>query len=180
MVTGAVSCRSVTSPVELTETAVGLLLDQVKVCPLSVVPPASLAVAASCTVPCDATVYVLGDTVTEATVAGAGAVTVTAEVPVNPPLIAVMVADPAATAVTSPLAETVATEVLLLLQPKLWPERVLPAASFATPVSCTVLPAARLAVAGVTETDVTDATVPPPVVRVKLHSDIVPLLVYAP
>ena len=96
--------------------------------------------------------------------AGAGAVTVTAEVPVNPPLVAVMVAEPAVTDVTSPPAETVATEVLLLLQPKLWPERVLPAASFATPVSCTVFPAARLAVAGVTETDATVVTVPPPVV----------------
>src|SRR5439155_19927941 len=68
-----------------------------------------------------------------------------------------MVAEPAVTDVTSPLADTVATEVLLLLQPKLWPERVLPAASFATPASCTVPPTARLAVLGVTATVATGA-----------------------
>src|ERR1043166_9178918 len=179
IVTGVVSARSVTSPLELTETAVGLLLLQVKLWPLSVLPPASLATAASCTVPLEAMVAVAGVTATEATATGAGAVTVTAALPLFPPLLAEMVAVPAVTAVTSPLADTVATAVLLLLQAKLCPAGVLPAASFATAVSCEVPPTVRLAVAGVTATDATVMTVPH-VVRLKLHSDIVPPSVFAP
>src|ERR1043166_74548 len=88
---------------------------------------------------------------------GVPAVTVIAAVPLIPPLVAEMVAEPALTAVTNPLADTVAAAVLLLLQVKLCPVRVLPDASFATAASCAVAPTARLAVAGVT---VTEATVP--------------------
>jgi hypothetical protein len=55
-------------------------------------------------------------TLRSATVPGAvatGAVTVRAALPVTPPLVAVIVADPAATPLTSPLPLTVATAVLL-------------------------------------------------------------------
>src|ERR1043166_1858148 len=106
-------------------------------------------------------VAVAGVTATEATATGAGAVTVNAAVPVFPPLLAEMVAEPAVTPVTSPLADTVATAALLLLQAKLCPASVLPAASFATAASCEVPPTVRLAVAGVTATDATVVTVPP-------------------
>ena len=54
-----------------------------------------------------------GDTVTVVTTgAGGGAVTVTVAVPDFPELEAVIVADPAATPVTTPLPFTVATPVL--------------------------------------------------------------------
>src|SRR5436190_2039755 len=116
-------------------------------------PLASLATAASCIVFPAVTLAVAGETVTEATAAGAGAVTVMAAVPLFPPLLAVIVAEPAATPVTSPLADTVATPVLLLVQVTDCPARVLPAASFTTAASCVVAPVVTLAVAGFTVTD---------------------------
>jgi hypothetical protein len=57
-----------------------------------------------------------GETDTVATGAGAGALTVVAAVPVFVSLVAVIVALPAATAVTSPDVETRLTEELLELQ----------------------------------------------------------------
>jgi hypothetical protein len=54
-----------------------------------------------------------GETVTVVTT-GAGAVTVIAAVPDLPELVAVIVAEPASTPVTTPLELTVATTVLLL------------------------------------------------------------------
>src|ERR1041385_3512887 len=170
----------VTSPLAETVATPLLLLDQVKVCPEMGFPLASLATAASCTVLPTFTLPVAGTTETDATVAVDGAVTVTAAVPVIPPLVAEVVAEPGATAVTSPLADTVATEVLLLLQVKLCPLRTLPLASLATAASCAVPPTVRLAVAGVTTTEATAAGggVPPPVVRVKLHTDALPMSLY--
>ena len=59
-----------------------------------------------------------GATETVCTVAGgggAGALTVTVAAPFLPPLVAVIVAEPAATADTSPVALTVATALLLLV-----------------------------------------------------------------
>src|SRR5207244_11741449 len=91
-----------------------LLLSHVTTRPLSGLPLASLGVAASCTVAPTRTLTVAGLTVTEATGGGASAVTVTAVVPLCPSLVAVIVAGPAATPLTSPLPLTVATAVLLL------------------------------------------------------------------
>ncbi len=62
---------------------------------------------------------------------------------------------PIATAVTRPEAPTFANNVSRLSHVMLAPERVLPALSFATAVSCTVLP--TIALAGFGET-VTEAT----------------------
>ena len=59
------------------------------------------------------TLAVVGATVTEATGAG-GTVTVIAAVPLLPSLVAVTVAEPAATPVTTPLDDTVAMPVLEL------------------------------------------------------------------
>src|SRR5437764_12442102 len=81
-----------------------------------------------------------------------GVVTVTADVPVLPSDVAVMVAEPAATPVTSPLPFTVATAVLLLDQVTTRPDNGLPFASFGVAVSCTVRPIVTLAVGGVTVT----------------------------
>src|SRR6266511_1528428 len=66
-----------------------------------------------------------------------------------------MVAEPAATPVTRPLAFTVAMEVLLLAQVTARPASGLPLESFGVATSCTVWPAATVAVGGVTSTDAT-------------------------
>ena len=81
-----------------------------------------------------------------------GVVTVTADVPLLPSDVAVMVAEPAATPVTSPLPFTVATAVLLLDQVTTRPDNGLPFASFGVAVSCTVSPTVTLAGEGVTVT----------------------------
>src|SRR6266487_3748023 len=81
--------------------------------------------------------------------------TVTAAVPLIPSLVAVIVAEPAATAVTRPLAFTVATAALLDVQVTVRPVSELPAASFSAATNVRVLPPKRLAVAGLTVTDAT-------------------------
>src|SRR5437016_13443106 len=74
-----------------------------------------------------------------------GVVTVTADVPVLPSLVAVIVAEPAVTPRTSPLPFTVATAVLLLDQVTTRPDNGLPFASLGVAVSCTVAPCCTLA-----------------------------------
>ena len=100
------------------------------------------------------TLAVVGATVTEATGAG-GTVTVIAAVPLLPSLVAVTVAEPAATPVTTPLDETVAIPVLELDHVTARPESTAPFASYAVAVSCAVCPTLTLAVAGETLTDAT-------------------------
>ena len=78
------------------------------------------------------TVAVAGLTVTEAT---GTLVTVTVAVPLCPSLVAVIVAEPAATPVTDPLAETVATAPLLVAQVTTRPLRAVPFASFGVAVN---------------------------------------------
>src|SRR5687767_5499975 len=95
-----------------------------------------------------------GATVTEATGMGT---TVTAAVPLFPSLVAVIVALPAAAPVTSPLAETVATPLALVVHVTPRPVSTLPAASRSVAVSCTVEPSCTLAGAGVTVTVATGA-----------------------
>src|SRR5438552_3615213 len=97
------------------------------------------------------------ETARSATVPGLplGAVTVIADVPLFPSLVAVIVADPAATPLTRPLPFTVATDVMLLAQVTTRPVRGLPPASLGVAASCTVCPAVTLAVAGLTVTDAT-------------------------
>jgi len=75
---------------------------------------------------------VAGLTVTEAT---GTLVTVMADVPLCPSLVAVIVAEPAATPVTKPLAETVATAALLVAQVTVRPLRAVPFASFGVAVN---------------------------------------------
>src|SRR5439155_951624 len=95
----------VTSPLPFTLATAAALTAHVTTRPVSTFPAASFVVAASCTVLLTATLADAGVTVTDAT----GAVTVMAADPVLPSLVAVTVAVPALTPVTSPVADTVAT-----------------------------------------------------------------------
>src|SRR5437667_369293 len=88
-----------------------------------------------------------------------GVVTVTVEVPLCPSLVAVIVAEPAVTPLTSPLPFTVATDVLLLTHVTTRPLSGLPFASFGVAVSCTVCPATTLAGDGLTVTVATGTLV---------------------
>src|SRR5437773_9367961 len=84
-----------------------------------------------------------------------GGVTVMAEVPLCPSLVAVIVAEPAATPLTSPLPLTVAADVLPLCQVTVRPTSGLPFASLGVAVSCRLLPADTVPDAGVTVTEAT-------------------------
>src|SRR6266704_5538060 len=86
---------------------------------------------------------------------GAAPVTVMAEVPLCPSLVAVIVAEPATTPLTRPLEFTVATDVLLLDQVIVRPVSGLPLTSFAVAVSCTDWRACALAEAGLSVTEAT-------------------------
>ena len=116
---------------------------------------ASRVTADSCAVPPTGRVEVAGDTVTDATGTGAGALTVMADVPLLPSLEAVIVALPAVTAVTNPVAETVATAVLLELQLMTRPVSTALLASRVTADSCAVPPIWSVELAGDTVTDAT-------------------------
>src|SRR5438552_14655130 len=121
-------------------------------------------------------VALAGWIVTEATGTG---VTVIVEGPLFPSLVAVIVAAPAATPVTSPPALTVATAVLLLPQLTVRPDNGLPLASFGVAVSCTVWPTGTDAVLGLTVTDAT-GTVLTVIVAVPLCPSLVAVIVAAP
>jgi len=125
--------------------------------------PGSGALAASRTV---ATPERLPGAMTESGVTvsptlAAAASTLMVAVPAVPPIVAVIVAVPAsnACAVTSPLASTVATALLLLQDvmrpPNATPVIALPAESFGTAVSCCVSGAVSVAVEGETSTVLT-------------------------
>src|SRR5437879_13600762 len=83
-----------------------------------------------------------------------------AAVPLWPSLVAVIVAEPATFALTSPVPVTVATGVLLLAHVTVRPVRMVPLASRRVALSCTVWPAGTLADAGLTVTDATGTPLP--------------------
>src|SRR5882672_5261021 len=87
--------RRETSPHAETVPAPGALLDQVTTRPVSTLPAESLVTAVSCRVDPMLTLPGDGDTVTDAT---GTTVTVIDAVPLLPSLVAVIVADPTATA----------------------------------------------------------------------------------
>src|SRR5947207_618883 len=145
-----------TRPLELTVATEALLVDHVTTRPLRVAPVASLVTAESCCVAPTRMVADGGFTVTDAT---GTSVTVMAEVPFFPSLVAVMIALPADPPVTRPLELTVATEALLVDHVTTRPVRVAPAASFVTAVSCCVAPTTMLADAGPTITEATGTCV---------------------
>jgi hypothetical protein len=143
---------AVTRPLELTEAIPPLELVHVMVRPVRMLLFASRVTADSCTVPPTVRLGAVGDTVTVATGTGAGAVTVTADVPVCPSLKAVMVAEPALTAVTRPLELTEATPAFELDHEMARPVRMLPFASRVTADNCIVPPTVRLGAVGDTVT----------------------------
>src|SRR5437667_167645 len=83
-----------------------------------------------------------------------------AELPLCPSDVAVIVAAPPATPLTSPLPLTVATPGLLLAQVTVRPLSGFPFASLGVTVRCTVWPAGTDADAGLTVTDATGTVAP--------------------
>src|SRR5437773_530683 len=146
----------VTSPLAVTVATPVLLLPQLTGRPDNGLPLASFGVAVSCTVWPTCTDAVLGLTVTDAT---GTVLTVIVAVPLCPSLVAVIVAAPAVTPVTTPLPLTVATAVLLLPQLTVRPDNGLPLASFGAAASCIVWPTGTVAVVGLTVTDATGTVV---------------------
>src|SRR5206468_881525 len=144
----------VTSPVALTEARLGALLAQVTTRPLSGLPRESFGVAVSATVAPTKMPVTAGVTVTVAT---GRFVTVMADVPFFPSLVAVIVANPAAPSVTSPVALTEARLGALLAQVTTRPLSELPRESFGVAVSGTARPTGTLAGAGLTVTEATGA-----------------------
>jgi len=92
-------------------------------------------------------------------VTGAGAATLTDPVPLFPSTVAVIVAVPAATAVTTPPDETVATPVLLDVQVAVRPVRVPPVESLAVDVNVPVWPTVSDRLDGLTDTVATGTRV---------------------
>src|SRR5947199_328356 len=138
-----------TSPLLLTVATDVLDVDHVTVRPESGAPFASFGVPVSCTV-CPACTDAEGGVTS--TVATGTFVTLIAEVPLFPSLVAVIVAEPGVTPETRPLLFTAATAVLELDHVTVRPERGAPLASFGVAVSCTVWPACTEAEGGVTST----------------------------
>jgi hypothetical protein len=130
-------------PVDETLAMVASLDDQVTTRPVRTAPLTSFVVAISwCVKP---TVNVADDGLT-ATVA-TGTVTVIEAVPVLPSLVAVIVVLPPPTAVTNPLASTVAANGLLDVHVTVRPVRVLLFESLSVAVSCCVEVTPRASVA---------------------------------
>src|SRR3989442_6976223 len=98
----------------------------------------------------------VGLTVTDAT---GTFVTVMAAVPLCPSLVAVIVAELAATPVTDPLALTVATAALLVAQVTARPLRAVPFESFGVAVNWVVAPTVSPAAVGLTVTEATGTLV---------------------
>lgn len=119
----------VTTPDEETVATAVLLLDQVTGAPDITVPFASRTVADSVDVVPIGTVTLPGATVT---LAGVGAFTVTDADADLPSLVAVMVAVPGATPVTTPFADTVATDAAPLVHVTARPVSTLPLPSLST------------------------------------------------
>jgi len=126
------AATALTRPVEDTVATAGFELDQVMERPLSTVPAASLSVTCNWTESPTASDGADGVVITVAT---AGAGTVTVAVPVLPSEVAAMVLEPAVTAVTSPVALTVATALFEVDQTRARPASGAPFASFGVAVS---------------------------------------------
>src|SRR5258708_1681550 len=142
-----------TTPFVSTVAMVVSLVCQVTVRPVSGLPLASFRVALNWTVAFTATLAVAGRTTTDATGIG---VTVTADVPLLPSLVAVIVTGPpTAFAVTRPFASTVAIVASLVCHVTVRPVSGLPVESFGVAVSWTVAFSCTLGVAGVTATAAT-------------------------
>ena len=146
------SAMPVTRPVPSTAATVPSLVVHVTVRPERRLPFASLTVAPRRTLAPRYTLAGLGLTVTEAT---GRFVTVTAAVALFPSLVAVIVAEPTARPLTTPLGDTVAIALLLVAHVTVRPGSTFPLASLATALSCCVEPTDTLTDAGLTPTEAT-------------------------
>ncbi len=133
--------KLVTSPVLETIATDGFELDQVTVRSVRMPPLASFTMATTCReVPAIRTTRG-GPRVTDDT---GISVTVARVVPVFPPAVAVIIADPVPMPFTSPVSDTVATDRLELDQVTVRPVRTLPPASCNVATSCCVPPNAKI------------------------------------
>jgi len=135
------SATPVTKPVSLTVATAVLSEDHVTDLPTTTFPLASFVVAIACVVLPAPIVEEANDTVTDAT---AVEKIVTDADPVRPSLVAVMLADPGPTAVTTPALLTVATAGLSDAQDIARPVRMTPFASLVDAVACVVAPITML------------------------------------
>src|SRR5260370_1045622 len=132
IVTGPPAILPLTRPFASTVAIVASLVCQVTARPVSGLPLASFRVALNCTVAFTATLAVAGRTTTDATGIG---VTVTADVPLLPSLVAVIVTGPpTAFAVTRPFASTVAIVASPVCHVTVRPGAGLPLSAFGGPV----------------------------------------------
>src|SRR2546422_3549824 len=152
VIVAELAATPVTDPLALTVATAALLVAQVTARPLRAVPFESFGVAVNWVVAPTVRLAAAGLMVTEATGTFVG---VTADVPLFPSLVAVIVAAPAATPVTNPLALTKATAALLVAHVTVRPVRAVPFKSFGVAVNWVVAPTMRLAVAGLTVTEAT-------------------------
>jgi hypothetical protein len=135
VIVAAPALTAVTNPPVDTVATDAADVDQLGVRSSSMVPFASLATAVSVVVPPTAIATEAGVTDTDATGTGGAAFTVILAVPLFASHVAVMTALPTATAVTSPLVETLATAGFELVQPTVFPEIVFPEAERGVAVS---------------------------------------------
>jgi hypothetical protein len=149
IVTGPPIATPVTTPAFDTVAIDVLLEAHVTTRPVRTVPLMSAVVAVSVPV-CPTMIELAGGATV--TVATGGGVTVTTDVPDFPSLVAVIVVVPAATPVTTPLADTVAAAVLLDVHTTTRFVTTVPLTSFTVATSVVVWPATTLAVAGATVT----------------------------
>jgi len=149
------AATAVTSPVLETVARVASLVLHVTVRPVSVDPRLPVTVAVSCAVAVAPACNVTAAGATDTAAATSGScVTVMVALPVRPPTVAVMVACPPATGITSPELETVARLASLVLHVTVWPLSTEPRLPVTTALSCAVapVPACSVTVAGVTAT----------------------------
>jgi hypothetical protein len=128
---------------------------QLTAAPVTTFPDPSRAAAVNCTEFPAVTLAAVGETVTEATVGGGGASTVTPADAVTPPAAAVTAADPCLTSVTIPDDDTLAVAELDEDQVTVTPLIGLPEASWATAVSCLLVPGIPVTVVGDRTTEAT-------------------------
>jgi hypothetical protein len=132
------AATAVTRPDAKTVATAVLLEFQPITRPVSTLLLASRVTAESCTVPPTRRLAVAGDTDTDATGIGAGALTARAEEALFPSLEAAIIAVPAASAIRSPVVATVATLVLELCQVMVRPTIAVPVESLSVAVACAV------------------------------------------
>jgi hypothetical protein len=136
LITAVPAATPVTTPLD-TDATLGAELDQITVLPVNVWPIASFGVAVTDAVAPTRIELALPETVTELTGAAGAAATVIEIVPLLPSLVAVTVADPAASACTWPDGETLSTLGDELDQAMVRPESTVPCASFSvTLIDC--------------------------------------------